>query len=1358
METNETALFSKGALLLFAVIIMVGLFVLFPGGKFLETFDKKQIDLTSVHYLKILLKKSPEDQALRLRLTHELITMGNLADAQKTIHPLLAKKNPTEKAQFLMLEILFQQYFAETNDAIKKTKQLTLVKTIKDYYPNLKQTDSLDWLAERSFQLGKPILAAEIYQHLVELLGEPQSFNHLVVNQKIVWSLIGIQSAQAEEVAKDAHYYAIKEIEALLSAGKVKAALVRAKVYIPKFNKSATMLALGIKIAGYAKDPKQSRDWGRLALMRSGFNKTSLQEQIKRELGANEPKSSMAWVKKTIKNNPSTEITLLSLQINLAGALKDKKLISRLGFKLLAKKPKNAKLLSNQISYEQALKRHKSVWDLGLRLLAKKPKDPTLLMNQIYYEQALKNPKAVQKLGLRLLATKPNDPTFLNNQIQFEQALKNPKAVQKLGLRLLATKPNDPTFLANQIQFEQALKNLEAVQKLGLRLLATKPNDSTFLNNQIQFEQALGNQASVTALGLRLLKNSPNDSKLIAQQIQFELAAKNLTGALGYAEQQITLNPNNLKAHKQLADIALWNTQPEITIQQWRWIYKKTGDEDFIFDAIKLGTALFRYDDVTEFYTDISLRRVLSDQEVEGFFNILQKTGFEDAGVKQLKAYVQKWPNHKQAWLYLAQTQNLIAHYQEALETLNMIDEKFGNSLALNWKKVELWLHLAQFDNAWQILSDDVYNPEAKNYEFWKLYARISWILGHEEAAENGYNHLLKKENGLNSMLFNRLVKLSRSNADDKRQMELLLIGWEKYKQPHYLYAAIDLAVRLKQTEKVAALIAVAETETSLFQEDVHFWLIKADIAAQEKRIPEAKNFLLEALKIDNNSTNARIMLLWHMISHESDAELSTYLAENLSTFAKNSELWEPIATAYRRLGLPHKAIKWYARAVRQKPNAYVLLLSYSETLLEAGQNKESKKIRHHILTTLRPTMVDALPKAGSRAHEELKRRYAESIREEMGVNISEKWFKFEQKQDKTLKRALFDEYRITWLLAQSRLRSARHYLYKEVFKQVKLAAWQKMAIAVYDNDINKIEKILKSPKKLLKTDVVVGMQKVGREQESLIMARNYLNLNQQVNEIDVLRRQAASLGGRNPNGFATRLKTENLSGLDLVSFKSTVAVTRVQNIVWMDYEYLRLSSSNPLLTVHSDQSQEHNLALKWQHRELHNDYWLKTHASFREDENLFSIEVGGRRRIWEGWSVTLQGGYNQTSDESDAFRLLGAKDYLMLSLMGEVDKRNYFSANIQGNHYKTRSGETLGTGFVAGLQFGHRIHFEHPSVNMSLHGTISQANLVDQLPFEIQRSLGTDAGVGRILSDNYKELGLNLTIYDGELRPFGFV
>ncbi|MCK5728339.1 MAG: tetratricopeptide repeat protein, partial [Methylococcales bacterium] len=961
------------------------------------------------------------------------------------------------------------------------------------------------------------------------------------------------------------------------------------------------------------------------------------------------------------------------------------------------------------------------------------------------------------KLGLRLLATQPNSPTFLANQIQFEYALKNSKAVQKLGLRLLATKPNNPTFLANQIQFEQALKNLEAVQKLGLRLLATKPNDRTLISNQILYEQALKNYEAASKLGLRLLAQKPNDPNLLAKQVQHELAAKNLKGALKYAEQQAAANPNDIKSHEQLADIALWNIEQELTLKQWRWLYKKTGKESYIKDALKLGTALFKYDEVIEFYADVSEKRKLTDEEMLSLYKALQAAGFLDAGVTNLKSYVERWPKHKTAWIYLAETEEEIARYHDALKTLDTIEINFGQSLELDWRKVKLWLRLADVDTAWELLSDDVLTAETKKHEFWKLYSEISWTLGREEAARKGYRQLLKND-GLDGSLFGRLIELNRGTGNDESQLELFLLGWKKYQHASYLYGAIDMAVKLKKHDQVNELIAIAESQTTLFEEDAHFWMVKADIAAREKNLDKAKEFLLKAISLNEDSVTARAGLLWHMIAYDSDAELAAYLETIVAKFGDKIDFWEPIATGYRRLGLPHKAIKWYARAVDKNPTAYVLLLSYAETLLEAGKDKKANIIRRFILTRLRPAMIDSLPKPDQRAHEELKRRYAEALREQTGIDTSEKWFKFEQKLDKTLQRALFDEYRITWLLAQNRLIPARHFLYKELFKRVKLAAWQKLAIAMVDNDVNAIEKILSSDNKLTKTDVVVGLRTIGREQEALIKARHDLNSAQQLNEQDVLRRQAADLGLRNPNGFATRLKTENLSGLDLISFKSTAAITRVENTVWMGYEYLDLSSSSANLIVHSDQNQEHNLSLKWQHRELHNDYWLKTHASFRDDENLLGVEAGVRRRIWEGWAISLQGSYNKISDESDAFRLLGAKDHLMLSLEGEVDKRNYFSVNLQGNHYKTRSGKTLGTGFVAGLQFGHRIHFKHPSINVNLHGTISQANLVDQLPFEVQRSLGADAGVGRILSDNYKELGLNLTIYDGELRPFGFV
>lgn len=128
----------------------------------------------------------------------------------------------------------------------------------------------------------------------------------------------------------------------------------------------------------------------------------------------------------------------------------------------------------------------------------------------------------------------------------------------------------------------------------------------------------------------------------------------------------------------------------------------------------------------------------------------------------------------------------------------------------------------------------------------------------------------------------------------------------------------------------------------------------------------------------------------------------------------------------------------------------------------------------------------------------------------------------------------MFDEYRITWMLAKGRMQQARHHVLKKMHERIDLAAWQQMAIAIYDNDIDAIEAILKTPRELLPTDYVVGLRAVGRDLNALTATKNYLTDSQRENELLILRRQAATLGVRNPNGLAVTGKVGNISELDM--------------------------------------------------------------------------------------------------------------------------------------------------------------------------------------------------------------------------------
>jgi polysaccharide biosynthesis protein PelB len=1185
VDNQESSLFSGWSLLLFGVIVGVALLVLFPGKRLLDELNNKTADRTSTEYLKVLVANTPDDGQLRIRLANELIAFGRLDEAETTLAPLLNKDEFANQAQFLTIQIHFQEYFIENRVTAKQTRKAQLINTINSLYPLLTDISSLDLLAQWSNELAASELAAKIYRRIVILLNKdiPDEVNN---DNDFFWLLLGIQNSYAETINKNAEYYAIKQLQALLAADQPETALKQAKTYVKQFDQSTAILEMAIKIAGYADQPQQSRDWGRLALTQFGANEEKIQQQIDRELAANEPANSLLWVQTTLASNEVSSPSLIAFGANLASSL--------------------------------------------------------------------------------------------------------------------------------------------------------------------------GEKESAAKLGLQQLQLSPEDPSILASQVQYELAIKDLPNALRYAQQRVGLDPNNVEARKQLANVALWSGNSNLAMQQWSWLYKKTGNEAYLKDAAKIGKALFQYDAVAKQYEYLSNIRRLTDSEIIDLYKVLQAAGFKDAGRQQLKRYLKKWPEHKQAWIRLAATEELTGHYRAASQTLKAVEQKFGKTAQLSLKQSELLLQAGDFDAAWLLLSAQANTSAPEESAFWQLYAQMAWMHGHEAEAEQAYNNLLINGN-LEPDMVSRYLQLSRTVKNDEQQLELLLIAWDKFKQPEYLLDAIDLSARMKKPEQTEELIAIAENNMELFEKTARYWLLKGGKASRQKNHSLARHYLLQALGIDRQSTDVQIAVLWHMIDYGSDVDLRALASSIATAAAENVELWKALGAAYRRLGEPGRAIPWYTRAVQKTPNDYLLLLGYAEALREAGKLAKADNIRKMIVHKIRPELVANLSPVQAN-NEEFKRRYGVVIQEELGAESAEKWFNWMQRENAQLKQALFDEYRITWLLAEGRMPAARRYVLKSLQERVALPAWQQMAIAVYDNDIDAIEEILKSPRELLPTDRVVGLRTVGRETQALETARKHLESSQWENELYILRRQAADLGVRNPNGLALTGKINTLGDLDMQGIKAEAAFTRGVNSFWLGYEFLDLSSNSSNLIVQPDQSPENNLQIKWRYMGLRNEFWLQGRAGLRPDKDLLGMQGGWKYSIWEGWAATIRGAYNELTDESAAFRLMGARDGITVGFNGEISKRDFFALNVYGRNYKTRFGSNLGTGIGAEFVAGYRIQFAHPGLEVRLHGNITEADLVSQLPAEMQAILPPGAGVENVLSKSYKEIGLNFRIQDGEFRPFGFV
>ncbi len=1178
-------------IVLLGLIAAVVLFLLFPGARLEDGFKDKPADSTSVHYMQALLENQPNNDNLRVELARNLLEMWLLDEAKQVLKPIAGALSHSIDARLLTTEIKYREFFNDNKIKHKVAKKGQILDDIKQLYPEITHVEKLEILAEWSNKLGKPFIAAKIYQRILKILDESTQAHRQVLtpkknNQVNLWLILGVQNAHAEDAEKTPEYFALKNLQALLAAKEGQQAMQWATVSIKRFKDSPEILQWAIKIAEFEGDFTQARDWGRLYIQHFSQQKMDLEKQLNLELAANDLEQSVQWIQ------------------------------------------------------------------------------------------------------------------FLTQE-----------------------KPVSPLILRFTIALATGLERNKLASKLGRALLV----------------------------------QSPKDLALLEKQVQLDLAVPDLDAAVSDVQLWVKQDPDNIQARLQFAEIAQWAGKPKVSMNQWVNLYDRTGHQEYFNKAIIIGKGQFQHKFVSALFNKLSQTRELTDLELKDWYASILHDNV-DEGERHLKAYVNRWKNHKRAWQILADIQALLGKFKTAIKTQKKIESQFKTILNPRLQQSKYFFQLGQIGKAWDLLTQTERFASDKDRKFWAFYGELAWITGNEAVAIKSYR-LLLKTGSLQKEMIPRLIVLAEEEQQQEQTnyAELLTTILQQTKEPNYLLDALDLLLNQDKQKEAQLLISLIEQQKiNQFKQLSRYWIIKARLARNNKA--DAKQFLRQALNLNPKSKDVLVSLIWHMVDSEDTDNLKPLL-QSISKFSRSApDVWHVMAAGYRSLGEPLQAIQWYKKAAERNADDYLLQLEYADALEETGQKVIATKHRQNLFHHVRPEIVTQMEKTAVFRVQEFQFRYAQLVMRHIGIDAGEKWLVWLQNQSDERRNAVLEEYRIAWYLAQGRIEQARWWLLKQQYTRLKTPVWQQLAIALADNNTAKIDKILNGDSKLYTLDRIAGLQSIGRQFEALALARKNLNTANNEDQLLVYRKAVSGLGLNNPDGFALAGKFDNVSELEILGVFAEAAKTLNSDSFWLKYNHNHLTTKKNTITLQSEQKNENNIRIKWQHRNPRHQYWLEGGASLRNDQNLYGFKAGYQYQLWNGWSTAINLQFNELSNESAAFRVGGARDQLTLSLHGEISKREYFGLSLHGRHYKTREGSSMGSGITTEFQAGYKIRFENPAISVVLHGMMNQSNLNKTLPNELASIVESDATIENVLSKEYKEIGLDLRIAEGEFDPFGFV
>lgn len=1227
MDKRESPLFSNSLLVIFAAIILLALYFAFPGQRLLMEFKSKPVDIASLAYVRAAFNREPNNDEYRVQLAEKLFEISQIKEAETILAPLLLTPNLNIKVQTLSINIKFRAYF-DAQDTLQKTAlQQQLQIEIKQLFPQLVNVTELDELADVATQLGEPLLAADIYRHIIEL----QSPTLQKATPLSAW--LGINVAYAETSPQTTQYYIDKHLQALLAANAGTEALKWAERYVQQYPQDAAILQRAITIAQSQNDALHARDWGR-------------------QLLATQPAI------------PAQQ-SMPPCQVN---------------------------------SQAQPLQ-----WECSAKAL----NDSKIILKSAGYMNLLK-------------------------QFDFSKAA-----------------------LEQQYQRELAANQLDNSVRWYQQLIATHQNAKDFLPFAVAIAQKNGASRLAQQWHAKLLALQPQNTQLLQKQIAFEMAIPNLPQALKLSQQWQRLSPTEARAHLQTANLAQWTGNADMALDEWFWLYQHVDQATYLPNIISLATARYKFEPVVNLLTQLGQQRPLNADEMTTWLEAIQKSGLQDAGSGILQAYVVRYPKDERVWQALVTALEQSDRSDLAISTLQTLEQQFQPTAERRLKQVALMMKLGQIQDAWQVLQKSKSLAKANDRTFWNQYAKVAFLVGDEHELLSAYkdNNMVEEENvTLNYYVLN--ATKDKAEGIDFERYALKI--WQKSHDEAVLFDLIQFKIQQAQWTEAKSLLALADARKKQVFNSGRYWLMTAEIAGHFNDKPTVNQALRQALALDANAVDARSLLIWHLVAAGEKNQLSQLLSESTPLAQTQPKLWEAMAVGYRFLGQPKATLPWYAKALKQWPEREALMLEYAQLLQEVGEVDNAKKIWRYLLNKMTTNGLVTAQSATPAQAFALDRRYGEMLRLHLGVHASEQWLRWMQQHQDT-PHSDFSEYRIAWFLAQHRYTEAQTLTAKVEQSGQQLPDWQRLAVATANQNVKAIAHIMQKPEQLTPLDRINALRTLGEDQKALTLATELLGTAQSEEVTTALRQQVVDLSTLYPNGWAAGGKMHNISELDILSYGADAVISKNQHNIGINFKDQFLSSSQATLHLQDNQRREQLLNMSWKYRNQNIETRLNAGANLRDDSDIFNLDGSVDYRLMPGWKMQLEAGYNQSSTESAIFRIAGLKDKLELRLFGELSKREYFSVYAQGKHFKTRSGDSVGFGIGSGAEVGYRLWLEKPEWVVALYGNWNQADLNNELPAEWRR-LGTEnLAMNNVLSPSYKEIGLDIRLREGDIKPFGY-
>lgn len=799
----------------------------------------------------------------------------------------------------------------------------------------------------------------------------------------------------------------------------------------------------------------------------------------------------------------------------------------------------------------------------------------------------------------------------------------------------------------------------------------------------------------------------PFDAALYRLSFDVFVANGNLRDALAVARAAVRQVPHDLAWRRRLAQTADWAGEPELALEQWHAIARRTGDDD-AWAQVRRRAAQLR--DTARWLEALQVARSRRPGDTAAVLELAdayEELGRPEEALALLRPALDASERSAARRLRLerlaaiAERSGDIATQRAALQAL-MREFEPQPDVALRLAGVEYAAgdYAAAFA-ALEAARSRAEADAARHREYWRAYAELARASGRRDEALRAYRLLLDLGTDSEDALVGAAGLLEE---DDPREAARLYdLAWQRLGRPDLATQALYLLLRAGDPAAVRRwLTGLTSGQLEVLERDARFLIQRASFALDQGDARAAAGDARRALVLQPSDAAIEALLVWALIAARDAPALRALLRESARRAADELLLWGPFAAGWLTLQEPRQALR-YLRKQAAASGDYLWMLSYADALDQLGQGDLAWNVRRHAWLE-RDAMAAAARTPQQRL--ELERRLVPLAVTLAGGDAARARLVALLAADPQAGAGPTREVALAYWISRERSDLAKAWLLGQYAQSLARPAWAELSVALGDNDAERIETLLDTAADWLPIyDRIEAAHRVGRTAQAQTFAFDTLNALPASDEVH--RRFVDRVAGDRAD-TASSFAGAGVRGFKQSPIDATTVAAEGQ---------VRLSQRLLLGAAFAETWQRSTNAAQLVDPPRHDTAALVEFAYDLGPSAAARFSVQQRdalARQW-GWlargewsadrrlTITASAGQGQPATDTAYLRVGGERDLLGVTATSRFSQREFASVGLEVNRFAAQGDGGIGDGRVLRIEAGHYFRTEYPDFSVRL-------------------------------------------------------